>query len=186
MGTPPRKRHTGLIVALSVVLLVVIVGAIAAFVFLRPGSSTASTPTCALSGYTAFTSPDQSFCLVYPTGWQVTNPLKGTGAAFGGPAHQLFTVADLGAFSGTPADFDVAFCSNLGGRITQMTTVTLSGQTWTQAHCAFNLGTARAVVEAVMYKGKLYHMDYASPAASFLSDQSQTFTPMEQSFRFLA
>jgi hypothetical protein len=185
MGAPPKKRHIGLIVLLSVALMVVVVGAVAGFVFLRPGS-TAATPTCALSGYTAFTSPDHTFCLVYPTGWQVANPLKGTGAAFSGPAHQVFTVANIGAFSGTPTDYDVGFCDNLVGRVSQITSVTLDGQVWTQAHCAFDVGTGRAIVESVIYKGNLYHLDYGSSAASFLSNQSQTFTPMEQRFRFLS
>ncbi len=140
----------------------------------------------ALSGYTAFTSPDHTFCLVYPTGSQVANSLKGTGVALSGPAHQVFTVANIGAFSGTPTDYDVGFCDNLVGRVSQITSVTLDGQVWTQAHCAFDVGTGRAIVESVIYKGNLYHMDYGSSAASFLSNQSQTFTPMEQSFRFLS
>ena len=185
-GAPPRKRHTGLIVLILVVLLVALGGAAAVgfFVF-KLGNSTASTPTCALSGYTAFTSPDHSFCLVYPNGWQVASALKGSGAQLSGPAHQVFTVANIGAFSATLQDYDIGFCNSLGGKSSEMVSVTIQGQAWTQIHCATDAGNGRVIIEAVIYKGSLYHMSYGSPVASFQSDLSQFFTPMEQSFRFI-
>lgn len=184
MAAPPRKRRAGLIALIVGVLLVVLVGTVAGILVLRKNTTT-SAPTCAsLSGYTIFTSPDHTFCLAYPTGWQVTNALQGAGAQFSGPEHQLFTVSNIGVFSGTPADYDIRFCVNLDGASSPTTTLTLSGQTWTQARCAIDAGTGRGVVEATVYKGNLYHMDYASPAASFPRNRSQFFTPMEQSFRF--
>lgn len=184
MAAPPRKRRTGLIVLIAVALLVVVAGGVVGFIVLRNGGA-ASTPPCTLSGYTTFTSPDHTFCLAYPNGWQVTNALRGTGAQFSGPAQQKFSVANIGAFSGTPTAYDVAFCASLHSRANALTTVTISGQAWTQAHCAINAGAGRAVVESIIYKGSLYHLDYGSSAATFQSDLSQFFTPIEQSFNFL-
>jgi hypothetical protein len=186
MTAPPKKRRAGLIVLIAAVLLVVLVGTVVGVIVLRKNPTT-SAPTCAaLSGYTIFTSPDHTFCLTYPTGWQVTGALQGTGAQFSGPAHQLFTVSNIGSFSGTPADYDMRFCTNLDGTSSPTSTLTLSGQAWTQARCTINAGTGRGIVEATVYKGNLYHMDYGSPTASFLSNRSQFFTSIEQSFRFLS
>ncbi len=186
MAAPPRKRRAGLIALIVGGLLVILVGTVAGVILLKKNAA-ASAPTCAtLSGYTIFTSPDHTFCLAYPTGWQVTGALQGTGAQFSGPAHQLFTVSNIGAFSGTPADYDIRFCVTLDGTSSPTTTLTLSGQTWTQARCAINGGTGRGIVEATIYKGSLYHMDYGSPVGAFPSNRSQFFTPIEQSFRFLS
>ncbi len=180
---PPRKRRTGLIVLISL-LVVVIGGAAAAFFTLGPGSSLFA-PTCSLSGFTAYNSPDKTFCVAYPTGWQVAPALQGSGARFSGPSNQLFSVSNVGAISGTPTSYAVAACRSLLGRVGQTTTVTLSGQTWTQMSCTINGSLGRVIIESVIYKGDLYHMDYGSSTATFASNQSQFFTPMEQSFRFL-
>lgn len=180
---PPRKRRIGLLTLIGVALVVVVVAVVGYFA-LGLGSTTATLP-CSLGGYTAFTSPDHTFCLDYPTGWQVMNPSRGSGAQFSGPAHQVFTAANLGAYSGTAAGFDRAVCLNLGGIAGLPITLTLAGQTWTQRLCFLDADHYRTIIESSVYQGKLYHMDYGSATLTFLSNRSQFFTPMEQSFRFL-
>jgi hypothetical protein len=63
--------------------------------------------------------------------------------------------------------------------------VTVDGQQWTREECDSPALGLHAIVETVVYKGKLYLLSYTSSADTFSRNRSQFFTPMEQSFTFL-
>ncbi len=194
-GAPPKKR-TGLIVIIAVVLLVVIIGGVIGFLLLKKGGS-GSSSTIPL---TTYTSPDNTFSIGYPTGWQQKTPSsdEGSGVEFIGPASQEFIITDLGSVADlggslTPALLDSAFCQGgagsgggAGGAPTAPQMVNIGGQNWTEEECDNSTGEIHAAVETVFYKNQAYLIAYASPKASFGNDRSQFYSAMEQSFKFLS
>lgn len=205
---PPRKRRTGLIVAILLVLLVVVIGgAVGSFLLIKgktPNSAStpgagggANAPTAtasAPSGFQAF--QNSAFRMLYPTGWrsQQTPIQQGTEQQFLAPAGAVTRSFTVDVFDKTrpPKDEDDALCLGYSGNPTAKvtpTTIALAGQQWTREDCAARnvpgAPTLKATVESVIYKGKLYTISYtSSPDATFAADRSKYYTPMEQSFAF--
>lgn len=202
MMTPPRKGKTGMIVIISVVLLVVIVGGVvAALAFASKKTPTtaanntpsatsapATTPTAAIpSNFKKFS--NSRYSIGYPSDWMPAASSSGTNDEdFTGPTAQIFQVVITpNASPGEETLFNSGYCSvlgNSGGTKPAPTSVTLGGHQWQQLDCGDN-GTLHAIVESVIYKGDLYTLDYLSSSATFPSDRTQFFQPMEQSFQFL-
>jgi hypothetical protein len=203
-GVPPKKKsRAGLIIGIVVVLLIIIIGGIVAVALLggkkNSGPTSNATATVAATatpvatatpsipaGFQQFTSPDNTFSIVYPSDWTKDSSSEGTGAQFVGTAGQIFIVTNGGAGQGDPATNDAAFCGALGGPPSAPKQVTISGQQWTQEECDNSSGTQHAAVDSVSYKGNLYLIAYASPKATYASDNTKYYQPMEQSFQFLS
>ncbi len=201
-GAPPKKRNTGLIVIISVIVLIVLAGGTVGAIALlgKKGNTTTNqgsgTPTATSilptptqpavpTGFQTYTGSD--FSIAYPADWQKSNDTSGgSGVAFIGPTGEDFTIVNLGASPLSPADIADAFCMGVGSTTAGPTTVTIGGQQWTREECANSDGTVKAVAEAIIHNGQGYLIGYASPTATFDSDQTQYFTPMEQSFTFLS
>jgi hypothetical protein len=172
-----------------------------------PGGSTATTtptPTLAVTptpsptptptppppaGFVFYTSQDHTYLLAYPTGWLI---LSANGQTQFTGVGQLFEVSETGgAAQANPAQSVNSFCQSKQAGVApdpvQTTTVNLAGQSWTRANCdAGAQGPAiQWVVEVAIYKGISYQIDYTSPIVEFKRDNSQYYTPMERSFRFL-
>jgi hypothetical protein len=111
---------------------------------------------------------------------------------FSGPAHQQFQVNHLPINAGADmAALILATCQagqpGLPASSLQTQPVALAGQTWLRGDCdAGAQSSTELVVEMVAYKGQVYTLDYESPTASFPTDRSAYYTPMEQSFQFLS
>lgn len=161
-----------------------------------PTATTAAgvTPTnTSSSGLTIYTSPDNTYKISYPTGWQVqTASGEPGGVGFSGTSGQFFEVKETAATSGfDPAQYVTDYCQsiNVGQNIGQTTgsPVVLGGQTWFKAECGADAQpTTVVIVEVVTYKGALYQIDYSSSAAAFQADFNTYYGPMEQSFQFLS
>ncbi len=161
-------------------------------------SSTPTPPNAAqptntpANGLTVYTSPDHTYQISYPTGWQEQtadgNPGK---ASFTGPDNQYFEVSDNASTpGGDPAQLITDYCQAVqpGQAASQVmgTPVVLGGQTWLKAQCGAEAQPATVlIVEVVTYKGAVYQMDYSSPGASFQANDNAFYMPMEQSFQFL-
>ncbi|HEU5368234.1 MAG TPA: PsbP-related protein, partial [Ktedonobacterales bacterium] len=154
---------------------------------------TQSTPTSTpATGMTVYTSPDHTYQISYPTGWQEQtmdgNPGK---VSFTGPNNQNFEVSDNAGIPGTdPATLITGYCQAVqqsqGSGQVMGTPVVLDGQTWFKAQCGADAQPVNVlIVEVVLYKGAFYQIDYASSGADFQADDNTFFTPMEQSFKFL-
>jgi hypothetical protein len=141
------------------------------------------------AGWTVYTSPDHKYQLSYPPGWQVSvadgNPGK---VDFSGP-NQNFEVSDNAGTKGVdPAQLITDWCNAIGQKTSQATgtPVVLAGQTWFKAQCGDTAQPSEPlIVEVVTYQGAVYQIDYSSPAASFLADDNDYYSLMEQSFQFL-
>lgn len=162
-------------------------------------SSTTATPTAAqptstrstpATDFAVYTSPDHKYQLSYPTGWQVnvadSNPGK---VDFSGP-NQDFQISDDASTApgGDPAQLITEYCNAIGQTTSRAmgTPVVLAGQTWLKAQCGDDAQPSDPlIVEVVTYQGAVYQIDYSSPAASFQSDDTTYYVPMEQSFQFL-
>jgi len=146
-----------------------------------------ATPTpSAPPGFRVFINATNTFSIDYPSNWQEAKASAGSGAQFEGPEPQVFIVSDAGASGGDPALFDKDFCDGFGGKPTAPKQVSIAGQQWTEEECNSSSGTAHAAVEATFYTGHLYVIAYACYKATFAANRNQYFTPMEQSFKFLA
>ncbi len=177
------KSRRGILGITAAVLVVVLAG----MVIKNLTTHSATIP----SGYNVYTSPDKSFSIAYPPGWQVKEAAGGTGAEFDGPAHQVVIVTDIGSQTDDPALIDSSFCqgtdgsSGMGGAPGAAKTVSVGGQNWTQEECNNSDKSAHAAVETVTYQGGSYLLTYASPSSAFASNRSTFFSPMEGSFQFL-
>jgi hypothetical protein len=156
-------------------------------------SPTATQPTqTPATSFTVYTSPDHTYRISYPTGWQEQtvdgNPGK---VSFTGPNSQEFEVNDNASTpGGDPAQLITEYCQAVqpGQAASQVvgTPVVLGGQTWLKAQCgAAAQPSTVLIVEVVTYKGAVYQIDYASSGASFQADDTTFYMPMEQSFQFL-
>lgn len=200
MMAPPRKGKTGMIVIISVIVLVVIVGGVVAALAFTGGKKTtnnnnpaatsapAATPTPAIpSNFKKFS--NSRYSIGYPSDWTSDTSSSGTNDEdFTGPTAQIFQVVITpNASPGEETLFNSGYCSVLGssgGTKPSPTSISLGGQQWQQLDCGDN-GTLHAIVESVIYKGDLYTLDYLSSSATFDSDRTQFFQPMERSFQFL-
>ena len=207
---PPRKSNTGLIVIISVIVLIVLVGgAVGAIALLgkksvSSGTTVGSTPTKTTTasatntptlpttaptasvpgGFSQFSNSD--FSIDYPSDWMKTASTgQGSGIVFTSSTGDVFEVGTIAGGQVAPTVFDDAYCKGIGMKAAGPTSVTIGGQQWTQETCTTTNGSIESVVEAVDHSNKLFLIAYASPAPTFASDQSQFFTPMEQSFMFL-
>ncbi|GEM_PF-805190 len=206
---PPQRRNGPLIAILSIIALVVLLGGGALVFFSAKGSPgqsnsptqvptatalpTATATPSAPPGYKVFTNTTMTFSIDYPVDWSEVKAPSGTGdgTEFLGTANQIFIVTDIGASSADPTILDDAFCEGangnggFGGKPTAPKQVMIDGQSWTQEECTNTSNGEHAAVETVIYKGHVYLIAYASLIASFASNRSQYFTPMEQTFKFL-
>jgi hypothetical protein len=155
------------------------------------GSTAASFPLSSPvpAGFVLFTSPDQTYRIVYPSGWQ---PKTGATVAFLGPAGQYFEVAhgDQPAGSTDLIETVNELCQQIQPDIAaspvQTSVVRLAGQQWTRGDCdAGTQSTVELIVEAVLYQAAIYHLAYISSLAQFQHDDEAFYVPMEQSFTFL-
>jgi hypothetical protein len=189
-----------LIVIISVIVLVVLVGgAVGAIALLGKKSNatnqTSGTPTATSipptptqpavpAGFTQYSGAD--FSIDYPSDWEKSSSSGDSGVTFTGPAAQIFEVINFGSSPLSPAETDSAFCMGVGKQTAGPTAVTINGQQWTREECQDTGGELQAVVESVKHNGKIYLITYLSTAAEFSANQSQFFTPMEQTFTFLS
>ena len=177
----------GLLLIAAALALVILVGSTG---FLIAKKATSYSPTIP-AGYNVFTSPDKSFRIAYPSDWQVSDAGAGTGVRFEGPAHQVVIVTTVAGLTDDPASIDSAFCQGqggnggFGGSASSPKTVSIGGQSWTQEECDTGDQSGHAAVAALTYQGNSYLLTYASPKASFNSNQRTFFSPIEGSFQFL-
>jgi hypothetical protein len=161
-------------------------------------SAPTATPTAApptptntpATGLTVYTSSDHKYQLSYPTGWQVNEVSGDSGKVdFSGPNQDFMVSDDAGTQGADPAQLITDWCNAIGRTTSQVvkgTPVVLAGQTWFKAECGDDAQPSEPLlVEVVTYQGAVYQIDYTSPAASFQSDDTTYYTPMEQSFQFL-
>ena len=196
-GTPGNKKP-GLVAVISAVVLVVLVGGILLTLgltktgpFAPSSANNRTTPTTSTvpAGFKLFTNQDKTFSIIYPEKWSVKDPISisGVGKEFDGPANQVLQVSNGGSSqSSETGTSDDAFCLVFGATTNAHTTVTIDGQTWTREECDSYASISHAIVETVVYKGNLYLLSYAAPKDTFNSDRTRYFTPMEESFTFLA
>jgi len=145
-----------------------------------------------IAGFTVYASPDHTYQIAYPGGWQQQtadgNPGK---SGFTGPSGQYFEVTDNASKpGGDPAQLITDYCQAVqpgqaDGQV-KGTPVVLDGQAWLKAQCGAEAQPSTIlIVEVVTYKGAVYQIDYSSPAATFQADFDAYYSPMEQSFQFL-
>lgn len=203
-ATAQRNRRTGVIVLITLILLAIIGGGIAAGVAIMSGthSSSRNTPgstptdTSSLpSGSQSFTNSDNTFRIAYPSDWEQSDAAHGTGATFKGPDGQTFIISNVGSTQDftdfTPARFDDDVCTGnegfdgFGGTTSSTQTVSIGGQDWTQEECESGDGTLHVAVETIIYQDTFFTMVYYSTPSTFDSNRDLYFSPMEQSFTFL-
>lgn len=141
-------------------------------------------------GMTVYTSPDHTYQLSYPTGWQASVADGNPGKVDFSGSNQNFEVNDAASTTpgGDPAQLITDYCNAIGQNTSHVTgtPVVLAGQTWFKAECGDDTHPSEPLlVEVVTYQGAVYQIDYSSPAASFQTDDTTHYTPMEQSFQFL-
>ena len=158
----------------------------------NPSPTTQPTKTPA-ANFTVYTSPDHTYRVSYPTGWQEQTVEGNSGkVSFTGPDNQEFEVNDHASTpGGDPAQLITDYCQAVqpdqAASHVVGTPVVLDGQTWLKAQCGAAAQPATIlIVEVVTYKGAVYQIDYAAPGASFQADDTTFYTPMEQSFQFLS
>jgi hypothetical protein len=145
-------------------------------------STTATVTPGVPSGFEPFTTSD--FRLNYPSAWQVTGAREFAGA-FTGPAGQDFFVLRYSNGHTTQIPTQLAnMCDYFGAQIDWARTITIGGQPWQQETCG-ERGTANSTVEGVLYRGLLFFIAYSSPRSDFISDKTQFYSVMEQSFAFV-
>ena len=130
----------------------------------------------------------EGFHLAHPTSWQQQNPPNGTGVQYTGPAQQQFVAASLGKIQNSPEAFNAAYCSPTGEGGTPegaAKVVNFGGESWRQQECVDAKTGKTAVIESTVHNQDFYYLVYGSPAASFQTNRTQYFTPMEQSFTFI-
>lgn len=142
------------------------------------------------ASFQTFTSSDNSFRIAYPGGWHQEAAPSGTGSMFISQDQQkIFIVRNFGT---SQADAAVAGSAVLSAAFSKddgtpglPQPISIGGQSWMKAEGDVEGGSLHQVAEAVLYKGNAFLIRYTSPKASFESDASQFFAPMEQSFQFL-
>ncbi len=200
-NAPKRGRRVAVLGALvAVILLAALAGGVllaqklggspasTAHSRTTPQPSPTPTPTSipgVPKGYKLYDNKDGTFSVIYPQAWKtIGSQSGGVGVEFDGPAGQMFTATNDGGSDLTPDTADSGFCLAFGGPINS-TTVTIAHQRWTQKKCN-NFFGKQAITEAVVYKGALYFMAYASGNDTFAANVQTYFTLMEQSFKFLS
>jgi hypothetical protein len=184
-------RHVLFALSTLCLALVVLVGCNSGSTAKKPTPTPTHTPATRTAfilpaGFTTYKTT--TFYVAHPNNWNQQNPANGTGIQYAGPNGQTFVVASLGKAPGTPQAFDTAFCSptGFGGTASGAPkTVTINGVHWVQLLCTDAKTDKTAMVEAVVHNNQFYYMVYTSPTASFQTNRSQYFTPMEQSFTFV-
>lgn len=139
------------------------------------------------AGFTTYKST--TFHVAYPSGWKQANPPNGTGVQYTGPTNQVFIAASLGDIKESPEAFDMAYCgqAGFGGTPTGAAKIVkIDGASWMQQECTNAKDGKTAVVESSVHNKNLYYIAYSSPTASFQTNKTHYFTPMEQSFTFAA
>ncbi|HEY7124969.1 MAG TPA: hypothetical protein VH540_13525 [Ktedonobacterales bacterium] len=204
-GRKSRKKTSSLlIVGLTLLLLVVLVGAAIWLIQgLHPGLLNGSpTPTLRPTGTGASTSvplqnyrdPAGRFSISYPAGWQPEHiethagslPLALNGVQFtrgdaaftvvAGPAPPLSP-------DGLAQTIDDALLRSMDARnISKPTNVRIGGQTWTEERADTDKGLM--VIDSIQFNGQLYSLWYNAPPNEFPSDESSVFLPMRATFKF--
>lgn len=176
-----------ILLLLCVLLSALAMGACSASARVTP---TATSRATLPPGFVLTTSPDHTFRLAYPAGWQTQTSSQDV---FTGPTGQYFEATNDGPLAGA-ADMRqlvTGYCNGVSPdmaiNLVQTTTVRLGGQNWTRGNCDAGKATVTlaVIVEVVIYKGLVFVIEYGSPVASFASDQTSYYALMEQSFHFL-
>jgi len=184
LTTARSKKRTARLIASVALVFIVVLGGSAALVLTLSGKTRPSLPP----GYQVFTSPDHSFSIAYPPGWERSHPNSGTGGAFNGPDSRVFIVSHLGRTDLTPGHFDQDFCSGsqgFGGAPSTPQMVQIGSREWTREECDNADGTLHAATEAILYQGELYYMIAVAQRATFAQSTATYFSVMERSFAFL-
>ncbi len=205
-GRSKRQRNSLLIVGLTVLLLVVLVGATILLIqglhpsggggngratpTLRPTVSRTGTPV-PLQNYR---DPAGRFSISYPSGWRSEHiqtqagslPLALNGVQFT-KGNAAFTVVAGTAppFSpdGLAQMLDDALLRSMDARnISKPANVKIGGQTWTEERA--NTDKGLMVIDSIQFNGQLYSLWYNAPPNEFPSDESSVFTPMRATFTF--
>ncbi len=195
------KRKKGLIAALTIGLLVVVLGGLLATGFTGHGPlaalgatataratprPTATATPVVPSGFKPYENPNHTFRLAYPAGWSATGYFIGSGGKFDGPGTQEIVATNEGATqsknAGPNAD---GYCIGFSGQTRPQKQVTIGGETWIQEECDDFTGLSHSQVNAIIYKGNLYLFAFTTPKGSFTKAESQYFVTVQSTFMFL-
>ncbi len=153
------------------------------------GSPTASSP-----GLTTYQDPNGLYTIGYPPTWQVQQvshtlgslPLLLHGVRFqGGKASFSVLIGDVLPFvPDLTGQADDMLLQLMGGQhISSARSVSIGGQQWTEKQAETITGS-KLIAASITYNSHLYSIVYGAPDGEFAADDSQTFTPMIQSFLF--
>lgn len=159
----------------------------------RP-STPAASPTATVPATRVYVDPNGHFTISYPTAWTaqpITQklgvlPVTLNGAQFqgGNASLKVLTGKELPLIPNQAAQADMALLQVMGGHaITSAEPKHIGGQTWTTKRTTASNGD-KLVATSITYQGKLYSIVYSAPSAEFSQDETQTFTPMLNSFTF--
>jgi serine/threonine protein kinase len=201
-GQPPAgKGKKWLIAALTIGVLVVVLGGLLATGFTGHGPLAAlgatataratprptATATLAVpSGFKPYENPNHTFRLAYPAGWSATGYFIGSGGKFDGPGTQEIVATNSGPSSAGKAGPNAdSYCIGFGGQTHAQKQVTIGGQTWIQEECDDFTGLSHSQVNTIVYKGNLYLFAFTTPKGSFTKAESQYFGTVQSTFMFL-
>ena len=201
-GQPPaQKRQKWLIAAMSIGVLVVILGSLLVTGFTGHGPlaglgatataratprPTATATPAAPSGFKLYENPGHSFRLAYPSGWSVAGYFIGSGGKFDGPGGQEIVATNSGPSSSKNAGSNAdSYCIGFGGQTHPQKQATIGGQTWVQEECDDFTGQSHAQINTIVYKGNLYLFSLTTPKGNFTKAETQYFLTVQGSFVFL-
>ena len=202
-GQPPSagKRQKWLIAALTIGVLVVVLGSLLVTGFTGHGplsalgaTATARTtprPTATATpavpaGYRPYENPNHTFRLAYPASWTATNYFIGSGGKFDGPGTQDIVATNNGPNSSKNAGPNAdSYCIGFSGQTHPQKQVTIGGETWVQEECDDFTGLSHSQVNTIIYKGNLYLFAFTTPKGSFTKAETQYFLTVQSTFTFL-
>ncbi len=126
---------------------------------------------------------DGTYKISYPGNWLATAD-QSHDVVIIGENNDEFWIWDGNQDYENPQSFDDILCATFAQPSANISMVTIDGLQWTREVCA-NSDNEAGVVEAVVYKGSTYALQYIGDASTFASEQQNIFGPMEQSFQFL-
>ena len=202
-GQPPpaRKRQKWLVAAVSIGVLVVVLGGLLATGFTGHGPlaalgatataratprPTATATPAVPAGFKPYENADHTFRLDYPASWSQQAYLIGTGKQFQGPGSENIVVTNGGANqSGNAGPNADSYCLGFSGQTHPQKQVSIDGKTWVQEECDDFTGLSHSQVNSIVYKGNLYLFIFTTPKGSFTKAEAQYFLTVQSSFMFL-
>ena len=159
----------------------------------RPATPAAS-PTATVPATQVYRDPDGLFTISYPAAWNARPisqklgvlPITLKGAQFqgGNASLKVLTGKELPLIPNQAAQADMALLQVMGGHnITSAEPKRIGGQTWTIKRATTDNGDI-LVATSITYQDELYSIVYSAPSAEFSQDETQTFTPLLNSFAF--